>query len=144
MSEPGIDRKNAARARFEDYMVFWAFLWGHQAVLSFEVVEIYGEEVAPKPQLLFSYWKGGTLDGTPDPAQAATFLRGSIKWDGCSNLRFDGQDETMLHFCGADHAAGVGRLLQRMYEIAAETIPRWDADLGGIAKPLAAQPIAPP
>ena len=60
---------------------------------------------------------------TTDEAQV--FLSGSIKWDGCSNLRFDEQDHVMLHFCSRDEAVAVGTLLGRLYDMAKELIPNW-------------------
>lgn len=72
---------------------------------------------------------GCSSDITEDVADAQVFLRGSIKWDGCCNIRFDEQDEHMLHFCGRGDAARVGKLIDRLYDIAAE-IPAWDEELG--------------
>lgn len=49
---------------------------------------------------------------TPDPVvtveQSQVFLSGFIKWDHCTNLRFDTQDESMLHFCDREQMVNVG------------------------------------
>ena len=50
------------------------------------------------------------------------FLSARFKWDGCSDVSFAG----MLHFCEREHLANVGVLLGRLYDLAAELIPRWD------------------
>lgn len=61
--------------------------------------------------------------------EAQIYLQGHISWDGCADLRFDEQDNVMLHFCGLEHAKQVGKLLERLYAIAAEVIPSWDKEL---------------
>lgn len=70
---------------------------------------------------------------SPDPVyktnEAEVFLSGSIKWDGCSNLRFDHQDRVMLHFCGKQEAMDIGILLGWLYELAAEMVPAFDESL---------------
>lgn len=74
--------------------------------------------------------KGGMsgTDVTTNIDDARLYLSGHVRWDGCSNLRFDEQDHVNLHFCGRSHAAQVGKLLDRLYDIAAELIPTWDGD----------------
>jgi hypothetical protein len=57
--------------------------------------------------------------------EAEVFLSGSIKWDGCANVRFDEQDEVMLHFCGQDETDKIGLLFAKLYALAAEHIPTW-------------------
>lgn len=69
-----------------------------------------------------------SADIVDDLALAQVYLSGSIKWDGCSNLRFDEQDDTMLHFCGKQAAVDTGTLLGRLYDMAAEIIPTWCGD----------------
>jgi hypothetical protein len=60
-----------------------------------------------------------------DIDKAETFVRGSIKWDGCSNLEFN-DDEVMLHFCSKEGAMNVGVLLGRLYDVAREMMPGAD------------------
>jgi hypothetical protein len=74
---------------------------------------------------------GKDADGLPvfqDAEKAEVFLSGFIKWDGCANVYFDGQDDVMLHFCGKGEAMNVGLLLGRVYDLAAKLIPNWDGD----------------
>lgn len=68
-----------------------------------------------------------TAEWTEHLHKAQPFLRGSVKWDGCSNLSFSEQDDgSNLHFCGRKMAAKVGKLLDRLYDLAEEHIPHWD------------------
>jgi hypothetical protein len=70
---------------------------------------------------------GPSPEAISDFAQAAVYLSGSIKWDGCANLQFDEQERCMLHFCGREDARKVGKLIDRLYDLAAELFPKWDA-----------------
>jgi hypothetical protein len=69
-------------------------------------------------------------ESTNKLSEAQVFLSGSIKWDGCSNMNFDAQENCMLHFCGRSDAAKVGKLLDRLYDLADEHIPIYDSELG--------------
>lgn len=60
---------------------------------------------------------------TESPCEAEVFLSGSVKWDGCSNWRFDSQDDVMIHFCSVGQAENVGKLFRWLYEIAADIMP---------------------
>lgn len=59
-----------------------------------------------------------------DKDKADVILSGAVKWDGCSNWTF-GSPEIMLHFCTRDELAGIGTLLVRLYDLAAEMVPHW-------------------
>lgn len=123
-----MDRKAANTEQFEDYLIFFAFAPNNDVVMDFEVVKIIGEQTAPVFGTLYE-----TEDdfGTLDHTLAVTFLDGSIKWDGCSNWDFH-TNECMAHFCGVRQATSIGRLMQRMYEITAESMPKFDNDLAGM------------
>ena len=54
------------------------------------------------------------------------FMSGSVKWDGCSNFRFDGQDDCMLHTCDREGMEAIGTLLTRIWDTATEIIEAWD------------------
>lgn len=57
------------------------------------------------------------------------FLSGSVKWDGCSNFKFDEQDRCMLHCCTRQHMANIGILLVRVHELAEAVMEdHWDGD----------------
>lgn len=61
--------------------------------------------------------------GNFDMQSIELYLSGSIKCDGCSNMRFDRQDSAMLHFCSKKEAADIGVLMNRLYELAAGMLP---------------------
>ncbi len=67
---------------------------------------------------------------TTSLAEAQVYLSGSIKWDGCANLRFDAQDGCMLHFCGRNDAARVGKLFDLLYDLTEQLLPTYDKELG--------------
>lgn len=66
---------------------------------------------------------------TEDRNLAEVFLRGFIKWDGCSNWNFDCQESCMIHFCGRGDAAGVGKLFDRLYDLAGAHVEQFDREL---------------
>jgi len=88
----------------------------------FEVFEILSRE----PTLLWQLPSGRSPDPTADMVEAARFLYGSVKWDGCSNWHFDIQDDCMIHFCSSEQAEAIGALFRELYLMAAEMIPTWD------------------
>lgn len=70
------------------------------------------------------------MDTTADVEDAALYLSGHIKWDGCANLHFDEQDNCMLHFCGPGDVEALGAMLMALHELAREVMPKadWRAD----------------
>lgn len=70
----------------------------------------------------------GFLDFAHSVTEAQVYLHGSLKWDGCCNLYFDQQDKVMLHFCGKKEAENIGVLLGRLYDLAKELVPAYQAD----------------
>lgn len=51
---------------------------------------------------------------------------GSVKWDGCSNIKFPETDEVMLHFCSKEAVEQFGQALARLYDLAKNMIgERW-------------------
>jgi hypothetical protein len=74
-------------------------------------------------------WTQDDEHGAPQPVdsleEADVYLRGEIKWDGCSNWYFDEQDRVMIQFCSKGAAKDIGTLFERMYDIAKEVIPKW-------------------
>lgn len=59
------------------------------------------------------------MDKLENPKQSPRFLKGSIKWDGCSNWTFqpDDHETTMVHFCGCP-STKLAKLFTDMYTIA--------------------------
>lgn len=66
-------------------------------------------------------------DQTSKFEDAERYVRGSVKWDGCSDLSFD-DNNCALHFCSREDLGKVGRLLEALYDLAAEVIPHADAN----------------
>lgn len=57
------------------------------------------------------------------------FIRGVVRFDGCSNWDFHPVDnECLMHFCSVNKAVGLGNLMKKMYEIAGEMMPGADVD----------------
>lgn len=75
------------------------------AGIEFEVYEVVGWEM--KGARLYEK-KGAevlpTIEHTTVIEEAATFIRGWIKWDGCSHFWF-GDENQYLHLCGLDRIA---------------------------------------
>lgn len=128
-----LDRTKAKSQRFEDYLIFSDFLYENDLVLSFAVVKIIGEQIEPVAGTLYERYEMYSDEGTLNPAEADIFLSGAIKWDGCSDWKFDGQDNCLLHFCSMESATSIGRLMEHMYRIATERIPKFDRSLAGMA-----------
>lgn len=57
-----------------------------------------------------------------DIKQAEMYMEGSIKSDGCSNVRFC--REGYLHFCGREDAIRIGKIMQELYAMAHEMMQR--------------------
>lgn len=79
----------------------------------------YNEDGSP----LFQ--KGGS-QCSPDPVEtieeSEVYLSGSVKWDGCSNWRFDEQDRVMLHGCCRDDILRYGLIMAACYDLTKELV----------------------
>jgi hypothetical protein len=62
----------------------------------------------------------GPIEFTTDLEKANVYMDGSVKWDGCSNIRFNEQGVHYMHFCGQKEAENIGKLLSEIYVIAAD------------------------
>jgi hypothetical protein len=132
------DLATATQDRFEDWMLFHH---RHENELSVEFLVfkvLYDDPDTGQPQFEKI---DDTVCGipTPDPSEAQVFMSGSVKWDGCSNWWFDEQDTgVMIHFCGRDAATAVGRVMHKMYDLAAARMPKFDWKCAGMEPPRAA------
>jgi hypothetical protein len=101
-------------------------------VLDVEVYEYFmiddGETAEIPPRMAFQK-RGASShpDYEPDINKAEINLEGSIKWDGCSNLTFN--KAGYRHFCGKQHAMGIGQMIAGIYELAAEIMTEHANDL---------------
>ena len=64
------------------------------------------------------------MDYTENIEEAQIYLSGSIKWGGCSNINLGIDQQKCLHFCSKQKAKNIGTLLGRIYDLAAEMMPR--------------------
>jgi hypothetical protein len=58
--------------------------------------------------------------------EASCFIDGFLKWDGCCNFRFPENEVAYLHTCTKQEAGDIGRLLEFVYELGEQSIPKWD------------------
>lgn len=59
-----------------------------------------------------------------EAAKSVVFLKGSTKWDGCSNFEFPEQEECMHHTCSRHSMEVFGLLLGRLYDESAFIMKR--------------------
>lgn len=98
----------------------------NDVVMGFEAFRVIGESDS------FLYEKKNSnhgMDSTEDLDDAQIFVSGDIKWDGCSNIYFNEQDNGMIHFCDKKSTVDLGIMLGRLYDIASEVIPNVDKNL---------------
>lgn len=65
-------------------------------------------------------------DGSEDKSKSAPYIEGSLKWDGCINYRYPGQDVCMLHNCGINDFKNELKVFQLLYEKSSEIISHAD------------------
>jgi hypothetical protein len=100
--------------RFENYAI--RITAPHKSSLDFEVKQILGDAI-PNGEWLYE------IEGSMSSAETTTnfdegeiFLTGSVRQNGCSNWDFNTR-EIQWHFCDRESAAGVGRLLDHLYQV---------------------------
>jgi len=57
-------------------------------------------------------------DHVTDTNEAAMHLKGTIKWDGCSDITFFPDDDGDYHACGRRNATNIGTLIDQLYGMA--------------------------
>lgn len=70
----------------------------------------------------------GSGEIVTDLADAQVYCSGHVMCTGCSNWRFDEQDHVMLHFCGRHSARLLSRVVEAVYDRAAELIGSYDKE----------------
>ena len=68
-------------------------------------------------------------DWTDSVDDAELFMRGFVKWDGCSNWSFDSTQKCMYHACGRPGLTRIGEVMARCWDWTARTLPTWDKTL---------------
>lgn len=57
--------------------------------------------------------------------ESEPYLRGFVKWDGCSNWYFVQQDRCMLHGCSREDLLWHGKIMALCWDFTMETLPTW-------------------
>jgi hypothetical protein len=123
------NRTTAQREVFEGYLVMWQFVLDQKSRLDFNVVRIVGRspEDGRRETRIFERYVDGEQDwDCNDPAAAQLFLTGDVRSDGQSYWDFPIVDRGMIQFGNSRDATGLGRLMQRIHEIAAGQLVRFD------------------
>lgn len=123
------NRTTAEREVFEDYLVMWQFVLDQKTRLDFNVVRIVGQspEDGRIETRIFERYLDGEQDWEcNDPAVADLFMTGDVRFDGHSYWDFPIVDRRLIRFDNSRDATGLGRLMQRLYEIAAGQLVRVD------------------
>lgn len=107
--------------RFENYAII-SKIHENNHVIDFEVKKIIAED----DDLYFTIKDAiCNMDTTSKFEDGEMFLSGTIKWDGCSNWNFNDK-KVMIHFCGRKDATSIGRLIDHLYQITKECLPKYD------------------
>lgn len=100
--------------------------------LSFRVYEIAGSEF-DGTWLCKRLYNRNNWRSLPDPvddlAEAEVFCEGWVKWDGCINYKLTHAGDSYAHACGRKDASKLGRMMDHLYDLAAERMgSRWMGD----------------
>lgn len=89
------------------------------------VVDVQVYECYLTDKGLMNFQKKGSPsspDYEPNLQQAERYMEGSIRFDGCSNVRF--LNTGYLHFCGNKDAIRIGDIMKQLYAMAADMMQR--------------------
>jgi hypothetical protein len=64
-------------------------------------------------------------DNDDNPTEKEQYIKGSIKWDGCSHINF-GDEDGYMHLCGNFYFQLLKKTLDALWDRAEKTIPSWD------------------
>lgn len=78
-------------------------------------------------RLDFEVWQvnSWSVDGNPIEDDNEMFIRGTIKWDGCSHIYF-GDSDGYLHLCGHRYFEDVKKVLDAVWKKAEQEIINFD------------------
>jgi len=93
--------------------------------VQFVAYEVKGRDDNAEAKPFFQHANGEDFDYTYYIGQAAPYLSGYVKWDGCSDWHFDQQEKAMLHACSREGLARFGNVMQACWDLTAELCPRW-------------------
>ena len=98
------------------------------------VREFFAETAKPYSVTAEVSANGGVVDfevyegSLPHPSMTPA-IKGSVKWDGCSNWHFT-YPTYPLHFCSRNEATWFGEFMAGLYTWAAELMPEHKNNLG--------------
>ena len=120
-----------ATKHFHD-IAFTVVAVAHAHYVEYTVYDITAHDQAPDGSWSVPNWphKDATTGGdvVNDLAEAAVYLHGTVKWDGCSNWHFDEQDRVMLHGCTRTDLTRIGEVMARCWDWTAELCPSWSGE----------------
>lgn len=110
-----------------DDLAFTVVATPHSHRVEYVIYDCVGYTEDGKP--LWSHKKPECCSDLVDcVSDAAIYLHGSVKWDGCSNWHFDEQDRVMLHGCSREHLLRLGEVMARCWDWTAVLCPAWSPD----------------
>lgn len=93
----------------------------NEACIGFEVFNLTVHDDGNGPPLKFEKSKGRGIEPTPNIDEAIVLLKGSIKFDGCSDINFD--NGGYLHSCSRQELTRFGPLFNKLFDIAMRLMP---------------------
>lgn len=100
----------------------------HECHVDFKIYEVLGwaEGATPGVYDVPEFYTTENNSLVESIQEAAPYLRGSVKFDGCSNWYFDEQDCVMLHGCTRQGVLRFGEVMAACWDWAAEIFgPSW-------------------
>jgi hypothetical protein len=105
---------------FEDIEFYVRMRHENEVVVAFEVHSLQLHDDGKGRPYKFEK-RGATHSGevTTDPNDSEPYVKGTIKWDGCSHVNFLGY----IHACSRQELVRFGQLFDRLFNFAMELMP---------------------
>lgn len=65
---------------------------------------------------------------TNEVSETELYLKGYVKWDGCSHFWF-GESDGYLHLCGKRYFEKHKEVMDKIWDICSKKIKKWDSSL---------------
>jgi hypothetical protein len=81
-------------------------------------------------RLEFEVWQvnSWSMDNEPLEYDQEIFVKGTIKWDGCSHIYF-GDEDGYLHLCGHKYFEDMKKVLDAVWKKAEQEVTNFDKEL---------------
>lgn len=90
-------------------------------------LDVEGQEIDYERPMLHRKDSPTSPDGVATFAEADYFLKGTVKWDGCSDWSLsDNAEGYLLHACDREALLNIGKIMAACWEWTAFTCPRWN------------------